>query len=119
MSLAIGDSQGHVGTATPVDIPVISVPPTATLTAAPATGTTGTALTFTGTAAIPGASDSETLRWSVLSNNGQNVAGGTGSTFAFTPTAAGQYIVTLTAASQANLTGSTSTVVAVRTSRRQ
>ncbi len=113
VALAITDASGHTGVASPVTINIVSVQPTAVIANPPRTASAGAPLTFNGSASIPGAIDAETVSWSVLSATGQIVPSGTGPTFSFTPSAAGQYVVSLTATSAAGLTGSTSAVVTV------
>ena len=72
---------------------VANVAPTATASVAPGTVVNqGTPLSFTGTATDPGNDVASTV-WTVVSSNGQVVNGGTGTAFAFTPSAAGTYTV--------------------------
>jgi len=75
------------------------VPPTATITGAPATSPEGTAITLGSTVTDPSAADTAagfTRSWSVT-KNGNPFASGSGASFSFTPDDNGTYVVTLSA----------------------
>jgi len=99
--LTVTDSQNRTGTAAPTVISVVEATPTLTITAPgnippPTSVSAGTAVTLNGAAADSGSADVYPLSWSVSSLNGvANPTSGTGASFKFTPTTAGQYMVTL------------------------
>ncbi|MFO0841172.1 MAG: PKD domain-containing protein [Gemmataceae bacterium] len=56
----------------------------------------GQSATFTGSYSDPGSADTHTTAWQVLNASGAVVAGGAGTTFTFTPSAAGSFTVAFT-----------------------
>jgi PKD repeat protein len=83
-------------------ITVLNVPPTPTITGAPAslTAPSGTPIALGSTVTDPSSVDTTagfTYAWSVTAN-GATVATGTTASFSFAPTASGAYVVTLAAA---------------------
>jgi PKD repeat protein len=80
-----------------INIPVVNVAPTVTITGAPANSPEGTAITLGSTVTDPGA-DTFTYSWSVT-KNGSAYPTGTptnGTSFTFTPNDNGTYVVNLT-----------------------
>lgn len=79
------------------------------------TVTPGTAVTLNGSFTDPGAADTQTLVWSVVASNGQTIPNGTGSTFSFTPNAAGTYTVTFRATDDDTGTATDTVVITAQT----
>jgi hypothetical protein len=95
VTVTINDGDSGVGTDT-LTVAVSNVNPTPAIAGAPATSPKGTAINLTGSATDPSSVDTFTFAWSVT-KNGAPYATGAGSSFGFTPTDAGTYVVTLTA----------------------
>jgi hypothetical protein len=91
----VDDGQGHVTTSAASDLTVRNVAPL------PDAGldrviVEGDAVSLTGTFTDPGPLDTQTVQWSVVAENGQQIAGGTGATFEFVTADNGNYAVTFT-----------------------
>jgi len=101
-SVTIGASDAKGGTASAsFTYTDLAVPPTVTITGAPATGPEGTAIALTGKATSPSAADNAagfTLNWTVSKNgNPYGVGTSTGTSLSVTPDDEGTFVVTLTA----------------------
>src|SRR5262249_19669816 len=73
----------------------------------------GTTLTLTSTVSDPGANDTFTYDWHVVSTNGQVSNDGSGRNFTFTPVDNGVYTVTLTVTDKDGGVGTDTAVVTV------
>src|SRR5439155_17804168 len=92
-----------------------NVAPTVSIHNPPGSGTPNLAITLQADVTDPGSADTHTFAWSVQSDNGQVVPGGVGQSFSFTPTAAGNYTVSVQATDDdgaSSAAASTSIVVA-------
>ncbi len=106
----VTDDEGAVASAT-VIITAINVAPQE-LSSPDLVGIEGTPLTLAATFRdAPG--DTHTLSWTIASDNGQSVPGGSGTSFTFTPTDNGNYLVTLTVTDDNGGTASTLVHVSV------
>lgn len=96
LSLAVTDSATQSGSANQA-LTITNAIPTATIVGAPTNSSVGTQVNLTSTVTDPGALDTTfTYSWVVMRGATQ-VATGTGSTLAFTPSVEGTYDVTFTA----------------------
>ena len=100
-TVTITANDGHGGTST-VSFTVIfaPVPPTVTITGAPASGPEGTAINLTGSASSPSAADNAsgfTYTWSLSKNGVSTGATSLGATFSFAPDDEGTFVVSLQA----------------------
>jgi uncharacterized delta-60 repeat protein len=102
VTLRVTDNNGLTSTAT-ATVTVTNVPPTASLSGAPATSPEGTPLSITASATDPSLADTAagfTLSWTVRRTRAgvtTTYASGTGSAINFTPNDDGTYVVTVTA----------------------
>lgn len=96
LSLTVTDSATQTGQAQQA-LTITNANPTATIVGAPTSSNVGTQINLTSTVSDPGALDTSfTYAWTVMAG-GTQVAAGTNSAFAFTPTSPGTYDVTLSA----------------------
>jgi uncharacterized delta-60 repeat protein len=93
-------------------ITIHNVAPSAIINGAPATSIAGTPINVTGTQNDPGTADTFNYAWTVT-RDGNPFTTGSGSSFSFTPTVAGSYIVTLTVNDDDTGAGSTSKTITV------
>ena len=116
VSLAVTDHNGQVGTTSSAPITVINPAPTVSIVGLP-TGSTsiaGTAVSLSSSVSSAIANNTFTYAWSATTG-GSTVATGTSASFAFTPTAAGSYTVTLVVTDLYNNSGSASAGLSVTT----
>jgi Ca2+-binding RTX toxin-like protein len=119
-SLTISNSAGASSHAQPVTIQVTAIPPAVSIAPPKSftSGNVGTPITLTGSASTPGTNDAITsLQWSVYSSGiGKVIATGSGSSFTYTPTAAGVDVVKLVAVNSGGGSNTASLVIAVAAS---
>ena len=96
VTLISTDKDGGIGTDSRV-IAVTNVNPVAAITGSPQSSPEGTAISLGSSVTDPGTADNHTYTWSVT-KNGLAYAGGTGTTFTFTPDDNGVYVVSLVVA---------------------
>jgi PKD repeat protein len=96
IGVTVADDDSGIGAATERTIVVNNVAPKAFISGAPADSLEGTAISLGGSHTDVGTLDTHTYAWSVVASNGQIVAGGSASSFGFTPNDNGTYTVTLT-----------------------
>ncbi|WP_425614195.1 ELWxxDGT repeat protein [Anatilimnocola sp. NA78] len=95
VSLTVTDSASQASIAQQA-LTITNADPVATIVGAPTSVQVGTPINLTGSVTDPGTLDTQTYDWVVM-NGSTQVATGTSSTLAFTPTLAGTYEVTFTA----------------------
>src|SRR5262249_52758464 len=110
-TLTVTDKDGGVGTDTAV-ITVNNVAPTASA-GGNQTVNEGNSVALTGTVSDPGALDTFTYNWHVVSTNGQAISDGTGRNFSFTPRDNGTYTVTFTVTDKDGGVGTDTAVITV------
>lgn len=93
VSLRVTDDRGRTSTSVAA-INITNVPPTASITGAPASSPEGTALSLTSNVSDPGPGDTFSYAWSVTKNGGAYAAG-TGAVYSFTPNDNGTYVVSV------------------------
>jgi PKD repeat protein len=114
VTLTVTDAAGGSSTST-TTAAIAEAPPAVTITGAPAAADAGAAVSLGSTVTDPdpaGQAAGFTYAWSVT-DNGAAFASGGGSSFSFTPTAAGTYVVTLAATDNDGGTGTASQTIAV------
>ena len=114
VSLSVTDKDGGVGSDSKT-ITVTNVPPTASITGAPATSPEGTAINLGSTVTDPSAQDTATgftVAWSVT-KNGSPFASGNLASFSFTPDDNGTYEVSLSATDKDGGVGNDSKTITV------
>jgi PKD domain-containing protein/K319-like protein len=95
-------------------IHVANVPPTPSISGAPASSPEGSAISLTGSATDPSPADTAkgfTYAWAVSKNGSSFASGGNATSFSFTPDDEGTYVVTLTATDKDGGTGSTAVTI--------
>ena len=93
--VVVDDGQGHATTSSPVALTVLNVAPVVDL-GPNRLVIEGDHVSLTGAFSDPGPLDTHTLSWSVVAENGQEVAGGSGPTLEFDTVDNGNYAVTFT-----------------------
>jgi len=100
-TVTITANDGHGGTSTvSFTVTFAPVPPTVTITGAPASGPEGTTIKLTGKATSPSAADQSagfTYTWSLSKNGVSTGTTSSGATFAFAPDDEGTFVVSLQA----------------------
>src|SRR5437870_4627571 len=96
ITVTANDGHGHT-TSTSFTVTIAGVPPTVSITGAPANGPEGTPITLTGKATSPSPADTAfTYTWNVT-KNGNPFGSGSGPTISVTPDDEGTFVATLTA----------------------
>jgi PKD repeat protein len=95
VTLTVTDDDGGVSS-TVVTVTVDNVAPQGVDAGPDQAVQVGATVDLSGTFTDPGAADTHTLAWVVVDENGQAVAGGSGSAFSFVPAAPGTYTATFT-----------------------
>ncbi len=111
VTFTVTDKDGGVGTDTAV-ITVNNVAPTVSA-GGNQTVNEGSSVTLAGSVSDPGAIDTFTYNWHVVSSNGQTVGDGTAPNFTFTPADNGTYAVTVTVTDKDGGVGTSTVVVTV------
>lgn len=109
----VDDGQGHVVTSSPTALTVTNVAPEVSVTASSFQVPEGDQLDFSGSFTDPGTTDTHTLNWHVVADNGQAIADGNAANFSFVPDDNGTYDVTFTVTDSDGDVGTTSVQVLV------
>jgi hypothetical protein len=104
VTLMATDKDGGVSAPATATISVTNVAPTVTITGAPAVSPVGAAITLNTTVSDPGAGDTFTYAWTITGSvSGSPIL--TNSSLTFTPTATGNYNVSVVVTDKAGATG--------------
>jgi parallel beta-helix repeat protein len=112
VTLTVADDDGGVASAV-MTVTVDNVAPQGVDAGPDQAVRVGATVDLSGTFTDPGAADTHTLAWSVVDENGQVVAGGSGETFSFVPAAPGTYTATFTVTDDDGGSGSDQVVITV------
>jgi PKD repeat protein len=107
ITVTVTDKDGDSGTSS-INLTINNVGPTVAITGAPASSSEGASISLNSAVTDPGGEgESYSYQWTVSGGNyTDDLSGGTNSDYTFTPTAPGNYTVTLTVADRAGATGS-------------
>ena len=111
VTVTANDGHGNLPFTT-FSVTVLGVPPTVTISGAPASVSEGTPVSLTGSA-TPAISEDTivSLAWTLTKNGILSTATGTGGSFSFTPDDDGTYVVTLTAKDDGGVEGNKSATI--------